>query len=56
MTAPNGDVVTWKAIAELYPEFVQWVVQRHGPLHANTVLEAEYNARKMEYEHRADKT
>ena len=47
--------MTWKAIAELYPTFVQWVVQRHGPLPDGVVSEAVYNEYKTEYEN-ADKT
>lgn len=34
--------LTWKHIAAYDPEFVQWVVQRYGPLPDGPVNEADY--------------
>lgn len=42
--------MTWKELAAKLPEFVQWVVQRHGPLPEGPIREADYNRFKAEYE------
>lgn len=44
--------MTWRDIAALYPDFVQWVVQVHGPRHDGPVTEEEYTLLKMAYEAR----
>ena len=44
--------VTWVALAGLHPAFVQWVVQRHGPLPEGEVSQVDYERFKAEYEAR----
>jgi hypothetical protein len=39
----------WRDIAERYPEFVQWVVARFGPLPEGEVKEADYERFKGAY-------
>ncbi len=34
--------MTWRQIAQRYPEFVQWVVQTFGPLPGGEVQQADY--------------
>jgi hypothetical protein len=34
--------VTWKDLTVQYPEFVQWVVARFGPLPDGKVTQADY--------------
>lgn len=41
--------LAWRDIAALYPEFVQWAAQKHGPLE-ETLDEETYNQLKEEYE------
>lgn len=42
--------MTWRDLALVYPGFVQWLVQKHGPLPDGPVLEEDYNRFKAEYE------
>ena len=42
--------MTWSQLAEHYPEFVAWVVQKFGPLPEGPVKEADYNRFKAAYE------
>ena len=41
--------VTWKVLATMYPEFVQWAVQKHGPLPEGLVEEELYASLSAEY-------
>jgi hypothetical protein len=41
---------TWKELARTYPEFVQWVVQRYGPLPDGPINEADYTRYATEYQ------
>lgn len=41
---------TWAEFARIYPEFVQWIVQRFGPLPEGNVREADYDRYKAAYE------
>lgn len=34
-------MITWKELAAEFPEFVQWVVQKYGPLPEGPVSEEE---------------
>lgn len=42
--------MTWKDIAVRFPQFVQWVTQRHGPLPDGEVKQEDYERYKMEWE------
>jgi hypothetical protein len=44
--------LSWEDLAKIYPEFVQWVVQRFGPLPDGPVLEEDYDRFKDAYETR----
>ena len=35
--------MTWEDVAVQYPEFVQWVVQKFGPLPDGEVKKEDYN-------------
>jgi hypothetical protein len=35
-------MMTWKDIAVRYPEFVQWVIQKFGPLPDGPVKQEDY--------------
>jgi hypothetical protein len=41
--------ITWRYVAQLYPDFVQWVVQTHGPRHTEEVGEEEYTEMRNAY-------
>lgn len=43
-------MMTWRDLALVFPGFVQWIVQTHGPLPDGRVLEEDYNRLKAEYE------
>ena len=40
----------WRDLAVSYPEFVQWIVQKYGPLPDGEVKEEDYNKYKEAYE------
>jgi len=42
--------MTWRDIAARYPEFVQWIVQRHGGLPDGPVEQADYERYSAEWE------
>ena len=42
--------MTWKDLAEKFPEFVQWIVQKFGPLPDGPIEENDYNRFKEAYE------
>lgn len=44
--------MTWKELAEALPEFVAWIVQRHGGVPEGPITEDDYNRFKAEYEAR----
>ena len=46
--------MTWRDIAARYPEFVQWIVQRHGGLPDGPVEQADYERYSAEWESRED--
>ena len=48
-----GGLMTWKELAAHYPEFVQWVVARHGGLPEGPIQEEDYNRFAAEFERRA---
>ena len=54
-TTMSDGTMTWRDIAGRYPEFVQWVVQRFGPLPEGEVRREDYErfARAYERETRA---
>ena len=35
--------MTWKELAMTLPEFVQWIVQVHGPLPEGTIKQQDYD-------------
>lgn len=35
--------MTWKDLAKSYPEFVQWIVQKFGPLPEGEISADDYN-------------
>ena len=41
---------TWKDLAKAHPGFVQWVVQRFGPLPEGPIVQADYERYVAEYE------
>jgi len=41
--------LTWRWVATQFPEFVQWVVQRHGPLPDGKVVPEDYDRYAAEY-------
>lgn len=41
--------MTWKDVAQRYPEFVQWVVQTLGPLPEGPVKQADYERFRAAY-------
>lgn len=41
---------TWRDLAPVYPEFVQWAVQTYGPLLDGPISEDDYNRLVAEYE------
>jgi len=41
--------VTWRDVAVIAPEFVEWVVAAHGPLPEGPVEEDHYNRLVAEY-------
>lgn len=43
-------MMTWNDIAAAHPEFVQWIVQKYGPLADGPVEEELYTQMKAEYE------
>lgn len=43
--------MTWRELAGRFPEFVQWVAQRYGPLSDGPVIEADYERFRTAYEH-----
>jgi hypothetical protein len=45
--------MTWKELATVYPDFVQWVVQVYGPLPEGDVTEADYERFGTAYDARA---
>ena len=45
---PTVDL-TWRDIAEAYPTFVQWVVQRHGGVPVGPVVKEDYERFRDEY-------
>ena len=49
MTAPKP---TWNDIARIYPQFVQWVVQKHGPLPDGPAKQADYEKYATAYDAR----
>ncbi|MGB9113508.1 MAG: hypothetical protein WCF24_12380 [Acidimicrobiales bacterium] len=42
--------MTWKDIAQIYPEFVEWIEQRCGPLPDGNVKRADYEELVVRYE------
>jgi hypothetical protein len=45
--------IRWRVIASHYPEFVQWIVARYGPVQGNDeVTEADYERLRAEWENR----
>jgi hypothetical protein len=42
--------MTWRELAAIQPEFVQWVAQRHGGLPEGPIEDADYERFKAEYE------
>lgn len=48
-----GDVIvgnpTWRDLATVHPEFVQWVVQTYGPLPEGEVKEEDYERYRQEF-------
>jgi hypothetical protein len=42
--------MNWKEFALLYPEFVEWIVQKFGPLPEGAIDEEDYNRFKLAYE------
>lgn len=44
--------MTWRDIAVRFPEFVQWIVATHGPLHDGPVTKNDYERLRAEYEAR----
>lgn len=48
----TGGVVrpTWRQLARSYPEFVQWIAQRHGGVPDGPIDEADYERFVTEYE------
>ena len=44
-----SEPITWRRVAQLYPEFVEWVVQTHGPRHSEEVGEEEYMTMREAY-------
>lgn len=40
---PDYPKMTWRDVAIAHPEFVQWVVAKHGPLPEGEVDEGQYN-------------
>lgn len=42
--------MTWKDIAQIYPEFVEWVVERRGPLPDGKVKRVDYEEFVVQYE------
>jgi hypothetical protein len=45
-----SETPTWKELARTYPEFVQWVVQRYGPVPDGLINEADYTKYAIEYQ------
>jgi hypothetical protein len=41
----------WRELVAIQPDFVQWIVQRHGGLPEGPIKEDDYNRLKAEYEH-----
>jgi hypothetical protein len=42
--------MTWRDLALRYPEFVQWAVQKHGPLPDGPIRQEDYERLKAEFE------
>lgn len=42
--------MTWRDLAARFPEFVQWIVARFGPLPDGPIREADYERFKAAYE------
>jgi hypothetical protein len=42
-------MITWRVLAVYYPEFVEWIVQRHGPLPEGGIVQADYERFRDEY-------
>ena len=45
---------TWADLAIVYPQFVQWVVQRDGPLSDGPILQEDYERLTAAYAGRSD--
>lgn len=43
--------MTWKDVAAKYPEFVQWIVQTHGPLPDGAVKQEQFDELTDQYRH-----
>lgn len=41
--------LTWKVMTTLLPEFVQWIVQKYGPLPEGPIKQTDYERFKKEY-------
>jgi hypothetical protein len=50
--APAITVIPWRQLATLIPQFVQWYVQRYGPIPDDDpgMTEARYEELRAEYE------
>jgi hypothetical protein len=53
-TEGETPTMTWKLLAGLYPEFVQWVVQRYCPQPDGPISRADYDLYAYEYERQAN--
>jgi hypothetical protein len=45
-----SETPTWRALAIQYPDFVQYIVTRYGPLPAGPIEEEDYERFKVAYE------